>query len=95
MTPKQNALAFRIWQYAEPLGWDCTAAEIADAVRSTPQAVWIVCKAKGWGTRVRSDSRGNGSLRWNGTGINETILAGGVAADIIAAFRASADEALS
>lgn len=95
MTPKQNALAFRIWQYAEPLGWDCTAAEIADAVRSTPQAVVSVVKMKGWWTRIRTTRSENVMRRWNGAGISETILSGGVAAEIIAAFRASADEALS
>ena len=26
MSPRMNALAFRIWQYAEPLGWDCTGS---------------------------------------------------------------------
>jgi hypothetical protein len=48
-----EALAFRIWQYANPLGWDVTAGDVADELRSTPQMVGIVCRAKGWGSRLR------------------------------------------
>lgn len=53
LTPKGEALAFRIWQYAEPLGWECTTTEVADAIRSTPTAVSNIARAKGWNTKLR------------------------------------------
>ena len=54
MTPRTEALAFRIWQYANPRGWDCTAGEVGDAIGSSPMQVGIACSAKGWGTRLRA-----------------------------------------
>ena len=49
-----NALAYRVWAYAEPLGWDCTVSEIADAIGASPTAVGRVVSLKGWQTRVRT-----------------------------------------
>jgi hypothetical protein len=54
MTPRAEALAFRIWAYASPRGWDCTAGEIADAIGIDYRAIGRVCAAKGWGTERAS-----------------------------------------
>ncbi len=36
MSPKAMALSYRIWAFAEPKGWDCTAAEIAEVLGAAP-----------------------------------------------------------
>lgn len=46
--------AFRIWQFAEPLGWDCTTPEIADAINENARWVGRVIARKGWSNRVRA-----------------------------------------
>lgn len=56
--PKTEALAYRIWAYAEPRGWDVTSAEIATALsepgrRLTPQKVANLCRVRGWSRRMR------------------------------------------
>jgi hypothetical protein len=61
MTPRMEALAYFIRAYATPLGWDVTATDVAKAVGTTPQAVGIICKDKGWGNRLRRDSPVSGS----------------------------------
>jgi len=53
MTPRGHAIAFRIWQYCQPLGWDCTLAEVADAIDVTLPTVRAVIKRKNWGGRLR------------------------------------------
>jgi hypothetical protein len=56
MNVKTEALAFRIWAFAKPKGWDCTIYDIADFVRETPQRIVGVCRVKGWNGRLRSSS---------------------------------------
>lgn len=56
MSPHQEAIAFRIWQFAEPLGWDCTRAEIASALGLTLGTIHIICAKKGWSGRLRHTS---------------------------------------
>jgi hypothetical protein len=57
MTPRSAALAFRIWQYAEPLGWDCSVKDIAEGLGDVSwQRVRKVLHLKGWSNRVRRDS---------------------------------------
>lgn len=53
MTPRGHAIAFRIWQYCQPLGWDCTLAEVADALDEPLATVRAVIKLKNWGGRLR------------------------------------------
>lgn len=57
MTPKSEALAFRIWAFCEPQGWNVTPGEIAEAVGATTQRIGRVLAAKGWTDRVRSDAK--------------------------------------
>lgn len=54
MTPRSEALAFRIWQYADPLGWDCTTGEVAEAIGVSTARVARVCRMKGWKRRLRA-----------------------------------------
>lgn len=53
VNPKTEALAFRIWAYASPLGWDCTINEIADELGENRQRVNAVCRLKAWSGRLR------------------------------------------
>lgn len=48
-----EALAFRVWAYANPLGWDCTAKEIADALGVDWHRVNWALRQKGWSGRLR------------------------------------------
>lgn len=54
MTPRSQALAFRIWAYCEPRGWDCTLTEVADALDESINRVRGVCQWRGWTERMRS-----------------------------------------
>jgi hypothetical protein len=54
LSPTTEAMAFRIWQYAEPLGWNCTHADVAKAIGETTQRVRRVCELKEWNGRMRS-----------------------------------------
>ena len=53
MNPKSEALAYRIWAYASPLGWDCTVKDIAEELGESWQRVNRVCQLKGWQGRMR------------------------------------------
>ena len=53
MNPRTEALAFRIWQYCEPKGWDCDLVEIAEALDEPVGRVRGCCIAKQWMTKVR------------------------------------------
>jgi len=54
MTPRQSALAYRLWAYAKPLGWACSLAEAAEALDCPRAELGTVAKAKGWSNRFRS-----------------------------------------
>ena len=54
MTPRTEALAFRIWAFAKPKEWDCNIHEIAAFLEETPQRISAVCMRKGWTNRLRS-----------------------------------------
>ena len=54
MSVKTEALAFRIWAFANPKDWDCTIQEISEAVGETPQRIAGVCRVKSWNQRLRS-----------------------------------------
>ena len=53
MTPRSEAIAFRIWAYATPLGWDCTVNEIAEELGVHVNQVKEICRVKGWRSRLR------------------------------------------
>ncbi|NDK37097.1 hypothetical protein [Rhodovulum sulfidophilum] len=54
MTVHSQAIAFLIWRHAEPRGWDCTVAEIAEVIGVHPVAVGRVCRQMGWRNRLRT-----------------------------------------
>lgn len=53
MTPRSEAIAFRAWQVASRMEWDCTVAEIADEIGADPKSLGAIFQAKGWVSRVR------------------------------------------
>lgn len=57
--PKTKALAYRIWAFAEPLGWNATVREIADHLDVSIQAVINALRYQGWSDRVRVQRKEN------------------------------------
>ena len=53
LSPKSEALAFRICQYATPREWNVDTNELSDHLGESPMRVGAVLGAKGWNTRVR------------------------------------------
>lgn len=66
LSPRSEALAYRIWAYANPLGWDCTAGEVADAIGVSMQAVGHIVRLKKWHGRFRATEQG-----YHGAGVSE------------------------
>lgn len=56
-SPRTEALAYRIWAAAEPLGWNVTTAELAAALDEDVRRVRAVLVYKKWSSRVRSSLR--------------------------------------
>ena len=54
MNGRSEALAFRIWQFCEPLGWNVTHGEIANHIGASYQQVSRICQWKGWAGRLRT-----------------------------------------
>ena len=52
MTPHMEALAYRIWAYANPRGWKCSYAEIAEGIGLEYWQVNKVFTQKKWTGRV-------------------------------------------
>jgi hypothetical protein len=53
LSPATQALAYRIWAHCQPIGWNCTIMEIADALGVDWHRVNWVLGRKGWSGRVR------------------------------------------
>ena len=53
LSPHTLALRFRIWQYAQPKGWDVTVQELATALGTSPQSIGKIAQQAGWITRLR------------------------------------------
>jgi hypothetical protein len=56
MTPRSHAIAYRIWAYAGPLGWNCTIREVADAIGVSFGSVKNIAVSKGWAQNFRANS---------------------------------------
>jgi len=54
MTPRTQALAYRIWSYATPRAWDLTAYDIAEALEVEVARVHYILAEKGWNARTRN-----------------------------------------
>lgn len=63
MSARDEALAFRIWAYCEPLGWDVTSTDIAREMGAPRSKVAAVLARKGWTSRIRSMQSSNGVHR--------------------------------
>lgn len=57
MGAKFEALAFRIWQTADPLGWDITIDALAEELDVSRRDIKTVLGRKGWANRVRADRK--------------------------------------
>lgn len=53
MSPRTQALAFRIWAECQSHGWERTAGDIADHLNETPARIARVARAKGWTSLLR------------------------------------------
>ncbi len=54
MTPRTQALAYRIWAFATPKGWNVTAYDIAEALEVEVARVHYILAEKGWNARTRN-----------------------------------------
>lgn len=50
--PRLEALAFRIWQVADPHGWRVTVDDLAAMLDEPEDELRLVVRAKGWCGRV-------------------------------------------
>ena len=55
-SPRVEALAYRIWAYAEPMEWNVTSRDIADALGVSAISVGKIARRKGWLNRLRGDN---------------------------------------
>lgn len=58
MSARSEGIAYRIWAYAQPLGWNCTNAQIADGIGESVHVVANVCAMKDWTRRLRVEIAG-------------------------------------
>ncbi|MDH5797086.1 MAG: Rrf2 family transcriptional regulator [Paracoccaceae bacterium] len=61
LTPKSQALAYRIWCYANPREWNVTIPELAEHLDANRYKVQLTLRHAGWLGRVRGVSAGFGS----------------------------------
>lgn len=53
---RHDTLRFRIWQYANPIGWNCTIKQIAEALDVSTRAVVNCARVHpSWLGRMRAD----------------------------------------
>ena len=64
LSPRSEALAYRIWAYANPLGWDCTSGGVADAIGVSMQAVGHIVRLKKWHGRFRATEQDRHGVRF-------------------------------
>jgi hypothetical protein len=94
MTPRAQALAYRIWAFAEPKGWDCTVGEIAEALGVGNRAVSHMAEVKGWAIRLRGRKSGlDYVMGHRPPGFDESILGGERISAVTAHYVRLADEA--
>ena len=53
MNPKSEALAYRIWAFCEPRGWNVTISEVADALNEPTTTVHNIMRHRRWSSRIR------------------------------------------
>lgn len=57
MNPRSETIAFLVWAYCEPRGWNCTYAECAEHIGCHWRAVVGVARKKGWLNRFRTENQ--------------------------------------
>jgi hypothetical protein len=62
MTPRSEALAYRIWACCEPRGWGMTLADCAEELGESILRVRAVAQHKGWATRFKATQSEEGYL---------------------------------
>ena len=83
--PKLEALALRISNYAKPLEYNVTYADVAEALDVNLHLVIAASKYKGWETRFRGTVFADAWALWRGVHIGVHITAArAMAADIVA-----------
>lgn len=66
MNVTTEALAFRIWAYATPREWNCTAGEIGEALGVSGRTIGQICAVKNWNRRLRQTVWDSGPLGYHG-----------------------------
>lgn len=66
MTPRSEAIAFRAWQVASRMEWDCTIAEVADEIGVSPSRLASIAALRGWSGRFRASDTGGRQDRYLG-----------------------------
>lgn len=54
MTPKQEALAFRIWAYCQKRRWDVGVVDLSETFNQDRMTITRLLQAKGWLSRLRT-----------------------------------------
>lgn len=55
--PRSAALAYRIWAYCTPRGWNCTVSEVAEELGEKTFTIKRICEVKNWTQRMRRVDR--------------------------------------
>lgn len=55
LSPRLEALAFRIWQVADPREWSVSLSELAAMLGEDVDELRRVCRRKGWLSRLAAD----------------------------------------
>ncbi|QQA43939.1 hypothetical protein [Pelagovum pacificum] len=57
LSPRSEALAYRIWGHCTPIGWNCTMREVAEALEEDRSRISSIANKKGWSDRFRRSGR--------------------------------------
>lgn len=60
---RREALAFRVWAYCTPKGWDVTYQEVADEMGLHVNSIITLAQRKGWLGRFRTSSAAGRTAR--------------------------------
>lgn len=82
LSPRTQALAYRIWAYCEPLGWDASVRDIAEALGEPISAISGTVGIKGWHTRLRAPEQ-SGELGYRAHSPHMARIARGVVPDVV------------
>lgn len=57
LSPRTQALRYRIWAYCEPRGWDVSIRDIAEALGESIGTISGTVRINGWHMRLRAPER--------------------------------------